>query len=284
MPKSIDQGGDADRAHRRTVWPWTMRTERQRGLRDYRPWAIHLDAGADRPVLATVRTMNATRVQAWAALLSSVLLQSCGSEGAPTQRPTCAFHETTLGFHEESPLGFSAADILTPLLGKRECTWAWNDPGAAGDLYPSPSEVTAQISLAYTDGPVRFVAGTRVGQDPAVRLYCPSSVVVTAELSILTEDQALDVAIPVPMELTSIGATATHDVTSIDLGGDYAFSWIEDWYVSRRDLKVSASPKGWLTGELYEQAQKQPTQHGKSTHIEGVVFHAANWICAAPLT
>ena len=225
----------------------------------------------------------ATKTRTGAVVIAGALACACGSNGEPLpERPKCAYDEQEITFEDESPLGFSAASRLTPLLGKRECVWSWNGPGKAGDMYPPPNQVAAHVSLAYAGGSVRFVAGARVGGDSAIALHCPSRVTVVANLSLKTEDQALDVVLPVPLELTGAGALAELDITVIDLGGDYAFTWSKKWPTSSRVLKTLASSNGWVEGQLYEQAQQEPTHAGEVTSIEGVVFRAADWTCSPP--
>ncbi|MGE0324392.1 MAG: hypothetical protein AB7K71_06170 [Polyangiaceae bacterium] len=212
----------------------------------------------------------------------ALLLCACGGasdEEASVDRARCEFTPSELGFDEHSPVGVSAASCLEGILGARECTWSWNDPGQLGARVPSPGETTASVELSYRGGSVVYLEGKRVGGSSLERLACPSSLEVTTTLRIETADGVLHREFELPLECASPGyAEASVDVQSEDLRG-YAFEWAEAWPYTSRRLALLAEPSGVVSGLLREEAHHESVQTGETTSFDGVVFRSAEWWC-----
>lgn len=216
-------------------------------------------------------------------LLLLLPVGGCSSDAAQGTeslgRPTCEFSHHPLQLKDVSPLGFTAEAALAAIAGTRTCAWTWSDPSELGQMTPAPAVTSAEISISYEDGGVEFVEGRRVGGDPEFRLFCPSTLLANATVSVRTEDGILERSFVLPIEFRSQG----YGAASLDLRGtdlmDYSFTWSKDWANTSQTLWLWSDPTELIFGIIREEAHDEPILVGTETQGVGVVFRAAEYYC-----
>lgn len=219
-------------------------------------------------------------MRSWSLLLLLFPLNACSAEVADddgaVNRPTCEFTPQALELDEVTPLGFSAGSALSAIEGTHTCSWRWNDPGELGKMNPAPADTAAEVSIHYDGAGVEYLKGDRVGGDPLVRLACPSSMQVYANLTLRTEGGALNRTFDVPIVVHTEGYAGV-SIDLADTPAGYAFAWRDVWPHTSRHLLLRAEPSGVVSGELREEAHEDPIVVAKEASVVGAVFRAADW-------
>lgn len=154
----------------------------------------------------------------------------------------------------ESPLGFTAAQVLAAIEGERALTLTWSDDGPT--RYDDPgTSVGATLSVAYAGGAVRYVdSEPSEDGDADIDLECSPRLEIEVELSFVTEDRVFDESLTVTLTAWEVGRVEwlvpappgeVEGSLSVD---DFVVS--EGWTITGGDLRGSFVD-GVAEGEYY---------------------------------
>jgi len=174
----------------------------------------------------------------------------------------------TLAVDEASPLGFSAADVLTTASGPHGATLTW----AKGGDTPVTVNITARDGvIEYQDREWRD-DGSGTEEAPAIGASCPDVVVIPVRLELATEDGAFDEVFDISLEATAVDTSSAWLELDLDaLAGTYTVTEVDPSQYE----EVSAFLSVQLAG-----AAVHGSVDGQATGTSGEVAFADNFSIA----
>lgn len=165
------------------------------------------------------------RLRACASLGGLLVLAACtsgqtgGQIGGPAFEDSCRETANVLEPDAQSPLGFSADDVLAFAGETHTATMAWG-PGEEHqglvEVTPEPASTELELTVTYTGGPVTFVAQdvehgrSDEGLEPALQPdtnACSDFLLIEVEVHVQTENGAFDDTFTAQLRATSAEAT-----------------------------------------------------------------------------
>ena len=126
---------------------------------------------------------------------------------------TCIEERLPIALSDPGPWGATPAEVFFRAEGERLGTWTWLGGGELLDVSPATGEVAFTAELTFTADQAIAIDPTKRGSG---RLYCLGAMEVTGNLTIQTDDGAINEM----FEVVAVAEEATPDLVSVtvDLG------------------------------------------------------------------
>jgi hypothetical protein len=188
---------------------------------------------------------RATRT--WGVGLVALAGLAAGCELLDHREGRCEYQAKAVGVDEQTPLGFSLAQLRESANGTHQSTLTWvnSDPSVL-ETFPAPQE-TALTLTGATTGDGRYLEARVEGGRPGERLLCVGRAEIDGEVRVVTADGGFSDAWPVVFQ-ASLGGVPPRVGFLIDLlasppkVGTFRARW--------KDLKPSEQQSLQLSGQL----------------------------------
>jgi hypothetical protein len=144
-----------------------------------------------------------------------------GDEGTSNGGPGCDYVPTVIDLDEETPLGFTAQEVLDVALGSHSAPFFWKQ----GEHEYGPESGESEMGLEIAEpGEARFMKGTPKPTQLGIGALCPDRVEVDVSVRVTTAGGALDESFVGPLSATSPKvAVVAHSFDVDELDGSFAF-------------------------------------------------------------
>lgn len=201
----------------------------------------------------------------------------CGASTHESAR--CVERSEAIAADEPTEAGYTAAEILQPVLGGWECsfTFAEGDPEvvrAGAPAGSSPGQLELRCDLTAVSR-IRFEKQGGSGDD---RLYCGEVYLRTpCTLDFRTSDQIFEESVQVVADVDVSGVTLQTAVTG--WRGKYDFAFVNPGQREATSLEMRFERMAEAAnGELVHITSSEE-QQGEDVEGVGTVFRAATWEC-----
>jgi hypothetical protein len=155
----------------------------------------------------------------------------------------------------DSPLGFSADDMIVLAQGPFESPVHWLPAGEFATFGPEQGEGRITVSVSYAGGEIRFVeskpASNDSGQDIATINECHNRLEADVQMTLVTEGGALNEVVPAVLRATDPRwAKASASIDSAAIGGTFEATPKAGLTTSSVDIEAGFSTAGTSWGSV----------------------------------